>query len=111
MMPLLFILLLLIVVASCMLPNADKGIEFLFKPDTTKLTGDVFLGALGQSFYSMSIAMAIAKNVGESYRLGVELEAAWKPVDWFRWDANATLSKNRAKEWEVTLMDSSWVSS
>ena len=57
MMPLLFILLLIIVVASCMLPNADKGIEFLFKPDTTKLTGDVFLGALGQSFYSMSIAM------------------------------------------------------
>ena len=48
---------LIIVVASCMLPNADKGIEFLFKPDTTKLTGDVFLGALGQSFYSMSIAM------------------------------------------------------
>ena len=57
MMPVLFILLLVIVVASCMLPNADKGIEFLFKPDTTKLTGDVFLGALGQSFYSMSIAM------------------------------------------------------
>ena len=57
MMPVLFILLLIIVVASCMLPNADKGIEFLFKPDTTKLTGDVFLGALGQSFYSMSIAM------------------------------------------------------
>ena len=57
MMPFLFILLLIIVVASCMLPNADKGIEFLFKPDTTKLTGDVFLGALGQSFYSMSIAM------------------------------------------------------
>ena len=57
MMPVLFILLLVIVVASCMLPNADKGIEFLFKPDRTKLTGDVFLGALGQSFYSMSIAM------------------------------------------------------
>ena len=56
-MPTLFILLLLIVGASCMLPNADKGIEFLFKPDLSKLTGDVFLGALGQSFYSMSIAM------------------------------------------------------
>ena len=36
-----------------MLPNAQKGIEFLFKPDFTKITGDVFLGALGQSFYSM----------------------------------------------------------
>ena len=57
MMPTLFILLLIIVVASCMLPNADKGIEFLFKPDLSKITSDVFLGALGQSFYSLSIAM------------------------------------------------------
>lgn len=57
MMPTLFILLLIIVVASCMLPNAEKGIEFLFKPDFSKITSDVFLGALGQSFYSMSIAM------------------------------------------------------
>ena len=57
MMPTLFILLLVIVVASCMLPNADKGIEFLFKPDWKMINGDVFLGALGQSFYSMSIAM------------------------------------------------------
>ncbi len=57
MMPTLFILLLVIVGASCMLPNADKGIEFLFKPDMSKLTGDVFLAALGQSFYSLSIAM------------------------------------------------------
>jgi NSS family neurotransmitter:Na+ symporter len=56
-MPTLFILLLIIVVASCMLPNADKGIEFLFKPDFSKITSDVFLGALGQSFYSLSIAM------------------------------------------------------
>lgn len=56
-MPTLFILLLIIVVASCMLPNADKGIEFLFKPDFSKVTSDVFLGALGQSFYSLSIAM------------------------------------------------------
>lgn len=57
MMPILFILLLIIVVASCMLPGAEKGIEFLLKPDMSKVTGDVFLGALGQSFYSMSIAM------------------------------------------------------
>lgn len=57
MMPTLFLLLLVIVVASCMLPNADKGIEFLFKPDFSKITSDVFLGALGQSFYSLSIAM------------------------------------------------------
>ena len=57
MMPALFILLVSIVVASCLLPGASKGIEFLLKPDFSKVTGDVILGALGQSFYSMSIAM------------------------------------------------------
>ena len=57
MMPTLFILLLIIVVASCMLPDAEKGIEFLFKPDLKKINSEVFLAALGQSFYSMSIAM------------------------------------------------------
>ncbi len=56
-MPTLFILLLVIVVASCMLPGAADGIEFLFNPDFSKVNKDVFLGALGQSFYSMSIAM------------------------------------------------------
>lgn len=56
-MPTLFILLLIIVVSSCLLPGAVKGIEFLFKPDFSKVTPGVFLGALGQSFYSLSIAM------------------------------------------------------
>ena len=57
MMPALFILLLVIVGASCMLPDAGKGIAFLFHPDFSKLNKDVFLGALGQSFYSLSLAM------------------------------------------------------
>ena len=57
MMPTLFILLLVIVVAACMLPDADKGIRFLLQPDFTKINGDVFLAALGQAFYSLSIAM------------------------------------------------------
>ena len=57
MMPTLFFLLITIVVASCMLPGAEKGINFLLKPDFSKITGDVFLAALGQSFYSLSIAM------------------------------------------------------
>lgn len=57
MMPTLFILLLVIVVAACMLPGAGKGLAFLFKPDISKVDGDMFLGALGQSFYSLSIGM------------------------------------------------------
>ena len=53
--------------------------------------------------------IASNENSGKSYRLGVELEAAWKPVDWFRWDINGTFSKNRAKDWNVTLDDGSTV--
>ena len=56
-MPTLFLLLLIIVVASCMLPNASEGILFMLKPNWDTLTHDVFLSALGQSFYSLSIAM------------------------------------------------------
>lgn len=57
MMPTLFVLLLVIVVSSCMLPDASKGVAFLFHPDFSKVTKNMFLGALGQSFYSLSIAM------------------------------------------------------
>lgn len=58
MMPTLFVLLLIIVVASCMLPDADKGITFLLRPDFSKLTGGVFLSALGQAFFSLSLGTA-----------------------------------------------------
>ena len=53
------------------------------------------------------IGEAITRNIPKSYRLGVEVEAAWKPVDWFRWDANATWSKNRVKDITVMLTDES----
>ena len=57
MMPLLFILLLMLVGASCLLPGASKGIAFLLHPDFSSIDGNVFLGALGQAFYSLSIGM------------------------------------------------------
>ena len=56
-MPLLFILLLVIVGASCMLPGAGRGIEFMLLPNFDKVSSSVFLSALGQSFYSLSIGM------------------------------------------------------
>ena len=53
------------------------------------------------------IGEAITRNLPNSYRLGVELEAALKPIDWFRWDINATWSKNRVKGITVQLTDGS----
>lgn len=57
-MPTLFILLLVIVVVSCCLPDAGKGISFLFKPDFSKVTKSVFLDGLGQAFFSLSLGTA-----------------------------------------------------
>lgn len=57
MMPTLFMLLVVVVIGSCMLPEAGKGVEFLFRPDFSKMNSGVFLAAMGQSFYSLSIGM------------------------------------------------------
>lgn len=57
-MPTLFILLLIIVISSCMLPGAYKGIEFLIKPDFSKVTKSMMLEALGQAFFSLSLGTA-----------------------------------------------------
>ena len=57
-MPLLLILLVILVIASCLLPGASKGIDFLLKPDFTKVSSGVFLEALGQAFFSLSLGTA-----------------------------------------------------
>lgn len=57
MMPMLFVLILVLVGCSVSLPGAKSGIEFLLKPDFSKVDGNVFLGAMGQAFFSLSLGM------------------------------------------------------
>lgn len=57
MMPMLFILIIVLVVCSVTLPNADKGLEFLLKPDFSKVNANVFLSAMGQAFFSLSLGL------------------------------------------------------
>lgn len=57
MMPTLFILLLIVVAAACMLPGAGKGISFMLNPDFSKVTPGTFLDGLGQAFFSLSAGM------------------------------------------------------
>ena len=68
MMPALFVLLIVLVVASCMLPNAWAGVEYLFKPDFSKVTKELFLGALGQAFFSLSIGMGCLCTFALTFR-------------------------------------------
>ena len=57
MMQMLFVLSLILVGCSVSLPGAMKGIEFLLKPDFSKVDSNVFLGAMGQAFFSLSLGM------------------------------------------------------
>lgn len=74
MMPVLFILIVVLAICSMTLPNANKGLEFLLKPDFSKVNADVFLGAMGQAFFSLSLGMGClstyASYFGSDTRLG-----------------------------------------
>lgn len=56
-MPLLFLILMIFAVNSLMMPEASRGLEFLFKPDFSKVTPSVLLGGMGQAFFSLSLGL------------------------------------------------------
>ena len=58
MVPTLIFLLVLLIVASCMLPNAFEGIRFLFQPDFSKIDSHTIFVALGEAFFSLSLGTA-----------------------------------------------------
>ncbi len=57
MMPALLLIIGILIVASFSMSGFTEGITFLLKPDFSKVTVDAALGAMGQSFYSLSLAM------------------------------------------------------
>lgn len=68
-MPVLFFLLILMCVRSLTLgEGAKEGLNFLFKPDFSKLDGSSILAALGQSFFSLSIGMGAMVTYGSYIR-------------------------------------------
>ena len=56
-MPALFILLLVMVGYAMSTDGFEQGIYYLFYPDWSKLSGEGFLAALGQAFFSLSLGM------------------------------------------------------
>ncbi len=57
MMPLLLVIIVVLVVCSFNMPGAHDGLRFLLKPDFSKVTTRVMLSAMGQAFFSLSLAM------------------------------------------------------
>lgn len=59
MMPVLFVLLVLFACGAMSFPKAYEGLAFFFNPDFSKITPEVIINALGQSFFSLSLGMGI----------------------------------------------------
>ena len=55
--PLLLLMILLIAMESLRLPGAGAGVEYLLKPDFSKIDGATIAAALGQSFFSLSLGV------------------------------------------------------
>lgn len=56
-MPMLLLIIGILVVCTFSMPGINEGLSFLLKPDFSKLTISVVLAAMGQAFYSLSVAM------------------------------------------------------
>ena len=74
MMPLLCVLLLMLVVNSFFLPGFVEGCDFLFNPDFSKVSAKTFIVAMGQAFFSLSLAMGImlayGSYLGDNTKIG-----------------------------------------
>ena len=63
-MPALFILLVIMVGYAMSTPGFNKGLDYLFEPDFSKLTGEGMLAAMGQAFFSLSLGMGAIMTYG-----------------------------------------------
>jgi NSS family neurotransmitter:Na+ symporter len=63
-MPSLLVILLILMVNSLRYPGAGEGIQFILKPDFSKLTREGILEALGHAFFSLSLGMGAMLTYG-----------------------------------------------
>ncbi|MDY9920088.1 MAG: sodium-dependent transporter [Proteiniphilum sp.] len=66
-MPLLFLLLIILAIRSVTLDGAIAGLNFLFKPDLAHVKSTVFLDAMGQAFFSLSLGMGCMITYGSYF--------------------------------------------
>lgn len=67
MMPILFLLLIILALRSVFLEGSSAGLAFLFRPDATHLNPTLFLDAMGQAFFSLSIGMGCMITYGSYF--------------------------------------------
>ncbi|MBS7836596.1 MULTISPECIES: sodium-dependent transporter [Wohlfahrtiimonas] len=58
-MPIFLILLIVMVIYSLQLPGASAGVKFYLVPDFSKISPNIFLQALGQVFFALSLGFGV----------------------------------------------------
>lgn len=66
-MPVLFVLLLFLMIVALVQPGASAGVTYFLAPDFSKLTPSVFISALGQALFSLSLGMGILVTYAAYY--------------------------------------------
>lgn len=83
MMPVLIILSLGVAVYSVCLPGALDGVVYYLMPDFSHFSVTTVLAAMGQLFYSMSLAMGIMITYGSYMKKEVNIESSTRQISLF----------------------------
>ena len=82
-MPVLILITIGISIYICTLPNAWEGIKYYLLPDFSKFSFKTICAAMGQLFYSMSIAMGIMVSYGSYVKDDIDLGKAVNQIEIF----------------------------
>ncbi len=83
MMPILVVLSLFIAIYSISLPGAAEGVKYFLIPNFANFSWMTVVSAMGQMFYSLSIAMGILITFGSYMKKDVSIEASTENVEIF----------------------------
>ena len=83
MMPVLVILSIVISIFSITRPGALEGVKYFLIPNLSNFSWMTVVAAMGQMFYSLSIAMGILITFGSYMKNDVSIEGATKNVEIF----------------------------
>ena len=83
MMPILVVLSLFIAIYSINLPGAAEGVKYFLIPNFANFSWMTVVSAMGQMFYSLSIAMGILITFGSYMKKDVSIEASTENVEVF----------------------------
>ena len=72
-MPILFLLLIILALRAITLEGASGGLSFLFMPSLEQVKPTVFLDAMGQAFFSLSIGMGCMITYGSYFNNRINL--------------------------------------